>query len=237
MRDHHHAEAAVGRAADQLADDVALARAERGRGLVHEDAGGAPHRRARDGDGLLLAAGERRDRDADGGQLDLQGGERLLGLARHGAAGDHADLAADAGTRDLAAEEHVLEHGQVGREREILVDGGDAVALGVADRVHLDAVGGDLEMARIRHLDPAQALREGRLAGAVVAEDRDHLTAVQLEGDVVQRADVAVDLADAVGGDDHVARGVSGALTSPALAKLEPFPKSSVRLRLANGVW
>ena len=207
VRDHHHAEAAVGRPADQLADDIALARAQRRGGLVHQDARGAPHRGPRNGDRLLLAAGERRDRNADGGQLDLQGSERLLGLARHRAARDHPDLSAHTGPGDLAAEEHVLEHREVGRERQILVDGGDAVALGVADRVHLDALGGDLEVARVGYHDAAEALREGRLASAVVAEDRDHLTAVQLERDVVQRTHMPVDLADAVGGDDHVARG------------------------------
>ena len=52
---------------------------------------------------------------------------------------------------------------------------------------------------------PHRHFAKRRLAGAVVAEDRDDLAAAQLEGDVVQRADVAVDLADAVGSDDHVA--------------------------------
>ena len=57
----------------------------------------------------------------------------------------------------------------------LLVDGGDAVAPGVLRAVKLDRLAADHDPSGVRTVDPGQDLDGGRLAGAVLAEQRHHL--------------------------------------------------------------
>ena len=226
--DDHHAETAVGGGADQLADDVALPSAERGGRLVEQDPAAAPHCGAGHGNRLLLSAREGSDLDANGGELDLKLGKRLLGLARHLAPRDHPELAPPAAQGPLAAEEHVLEHRQVGREREVLVGRRDPEALGVADRVQIDALRVDLEVAGVGVLDATEALRERRLSRAVVAEDRDDLTPAKLERDLVESPDMPVDLADRPRRDNDLAGGIRRSRSSTTRHAARPRNSTNV---------
>ena len=54
--------------------------------------------------------------------------------------------------------------------------------------------------------DAGQDLHQGRLAGAVLAEQRRHLAAVDVEVDALQRMDAAVDLGDVARGENDLAR-------------------------------
>ena len=100
--------------------------------------------------------------------------------------------------RQLAAHEEIGDDVDVGAEREVLVDGLDAgrLRLGRRGEVALDAVEDDAPGAR-RHA-AGDDLDQRRLAGAVVAEERDDLAAIDVEADAAQRLDRAEMLGDAV---------------------------------------
>ena len=81
----------------------------------------------------------------------------------------------EAEARLLAAEEDVVGDGQAGDEVELLVDRRDAEAHGglrVAERHRLAAPG---DRALVRLVRPGEDLDQGRLAGAVLAEQAVHL--------------------------------------------------------------
>ena len=52
----------------------------------------------------------------------------------------------------------------------------------------------DLDAARVRRQDPGHRAHQRRLAGAVGADDAEHLALGHLEGDVLERLDLAHDL-------------------------------------------
>ena len=98
--------------------------------------------------------------------------------------------------RLLPAEEHVLDDVEVVAEREVLVDDLDAERGGVAGAVDGDRLAVEAELARVDGVDAADALDQGGLAGAVVADQRGDLAGVGGEVDVVQdlhRAEALVD--------------------------------------------
>ena len=78
-----------------------------------------------------------------------------------------------------------------GRDREVLVDGLDPGAARVerGAEVHALAVQEDLALVRLERA--RQRLDQRRLAGAVVADDREDLAGVELEVGAVQGDDVA----------------------------------------------
>ena len=119
-----------------LVDDVGLLGAERGGGLVHQDRGRRPHDRARDGDGLALAAGEVPHGAVDAVQRgDACSAYRLLRSLPHSSPVEGSRPAAEQAADDrFPAEEHVLGDGKIRSKREVLVDRLDAKFLGVADR-------------------------------------------------------------------------------------------------------
>ncbi len=71
----------------------------------------------------------------------------------------------------LAADEHVLRDRQVGEQRGLLVDDGDAGSLSVAGAVEVDALAVEQELAAVAAVQPADDLDERRLAGAVLADE------------------------------------------------------------------
>ena len=105
--------------ADDLEEHLDLGGGEGRGGLVHDEDAAVDRQRAGDLDDLLLAEAELLDRGARVDVLLELGHERaglalLLGEVDAAAAGD------------LAAHEDVVADAEVGRERELLVDDGDA---------------------------------------------------------------------------------------------------------------
>ena len=83
----------------------------------------------------------------------------------------------------LPAEEHVLDDVQVVAEREVLVDDLDAERGRVARAVDRHRLALEEEVARVDRVDPADALDQGGLAGAVVTDERGDLAGVRGEVD------------------------------------------------------
>ena len=91
----------------------------------------------------------------------------------------------------LAPDEHVLRHGEVGEQRRLLVDDGDAGRPGRGRAVQRDLPAGHVERPAVRLVHPGEDLDERRLARAVLADQRVHLAGAQLDRAVDQGADRA----------------------------------------------
>ena len=109
----------------------------------------------------------------------------------HGLAVDAAEAAAG-----LAAHEDVLGDRQVGEERRLLVDDGDAGVAGVGRAVEDDRLAVEQHLAGVRPVHAGEGLDQGRLARAVLAGERVRLAGEQLQGDVAQGPHGAEGLAD-----------------------------------------
>ena len=81
----------------------------------------------------------------------------------------------------LAAEEQVLRGVEVVGQRQRLVDRLDAVAACVAGRADLDLLAVDEDLAAVGVVGAGEHLDQRRLAGAVVAEQADHLARVEVD--------------------------------------------------------
>ena len=170
-----------------------LAAVEHGGGLVHDDEPGVVGQRAGHADDLLA-----RGREA----ADLRGGRDLAG-GRGGRAaprrrGRRAARREKPNRRLLVAEEDVLGDGQALDQVELLVDGGDA------ERPWRPA-GGDSgrrlavprDPALVGLVDAGEHLDQGRLAGAVLAEQAVHLAGAHVEVDAAEGPDAGEALDDA----------------------------------------
>ena len=71
----------------------------------------------------------------------------------------------------LAAHEDVLGDRQVGEERGLLVDDGDARLLRLGGRREVDVLAVEAELARVAAVEPGDDLHERGLAGAVLADE------------------------------------------------------------------
>src|SRR6478609_1852140 len=89
------------------------------------------------------------------------------------------------------SQEDVLEDGQVRCECEILMDDGDSAALGIPGGPQRYRLSGDLQGAIIGRIDPAQALCQRGFAGAIVAEQGEHLVVSQFDINAAQGLDMA----------------------------------------------
>ena len=96
----------------------------------------------------------------------------------------------------FAPDHHVGRHVEIVEEIELLVHEGDARRHGAGDRERamLGAVDADHPFARLD--DAAQDLHQGRLAGAVLADQRQNLAALDTEADAIERLHAGVGLAD-----------------------------------------
>ena len=180
---------------------LGLGDAEGGGRLVEDDDARLLEHGAGDRDGLALAAGEGRDLLA----------HRLHGAHRERAQGVgglplHAALVEGAELRLLAAEEHVLHDVEVVAQREVLVHDLDAEARRIARGVQGDRLAVEADVALVVGLHAGETLDEGRLAGAVVADEGGDLAGVGLEVDALQDADRAEALDDPVQFDDRRVR-------------------------------
>jgi len=115
----------------------------------------------------------------------------------------------------LAAQDDVLQHGQVVGEHEVLVHHADPAGDGVAGvaEAHLLAVDGDGALVRLLHA--VEDLHQRGLAGAVLTDEGVHGAAAHGDLDVVVRDDAGEALGDAAQFDGGWTRGrVDGALSS-----------------------
>ena len=197
VRDHHgRLPERVGGVAQEREHLVAGLRVEVAGRLVGEEDGRLGDERARDGDALLLAAGELR-----------RAVRRAVGEA------DALDDGVVPGAVDLAAgelerQEDVLLCRQRRQQVEGLEDEADvrATQLGQLRVVHLrDVLAGDVDGAGRRLVKTGEHVHERRLAGARGAHDRGELAARDVERDAAKGVDSrlarAVAARDVVGGD------------------------------------
>jgi hypothetical protein len=132
-----------------------------------------------DFDHLLLGSRQRYDGRAHvHGEAEVV--EQLLRFATHPSAVDKRP-----GKR-LVAEEDVLGDTQRRNQREFLEHRADARRAGLAHRTEADFCSVDADLARCRGIDAGQDGNEGRLAGAVLAEENMHFAGHQREVDPIQ---------------------------------------------------
>ena len=192
-----------------------LVRRERRSRLVHDQHAGA--RRERLGDLEQLAVG---DAEPEHRRIRAELGPELVQdphrLGAHRAPVDRVKRAAR-----LPAGEHVLGHGQIGKDRRLLVHGDDPEpvrGLRVADPLRLAV---DQEAALLRLDHAREDLHEGRLARAVLADERVDGRLLDREADVGDRLDAAVALRDPVELDQGAHRGYAAA-TPPSTLRMFP---------------
>ena len=172
-------------------------RQRRGR-LVHDQHARVEAQRLGDLDDLLVG-----DREPAHGALgieaDAEAVEQRLDLA---AACAPRSIRLSAAQR-VEAHDDVLRDAEVGEQRRLLVDDGDA---GVARRVRgveVDLGAVDEHRAGVAPDHAAEHLHERRLARAVLADQRAHLAGPEAEVGVAQRADGAVGLRGVAQLDDR----------------------------------
>ena len=112
--------------------------------------------------------------------------DHLARILEHLAAVDE-----QAPARRLAAEIEVRRHVAAVDQREVLEDGGDAELARLVRIGDPDRLPGDLDLAPVGLVNAAEDLGQRRLAGAVVADDREDLVLVNVERHVTQCADMA----------------------------------------------
>ncbi len=181
--DEEHGDAGLVQRGGHLEEAVDLDGRERGRRLVHDDDSGIERQGLGDLDQLLLGDREA-ERDPVEVEPDAEPLEDRLGLSMHCGGVDPAT-----GAQRLAADEDVLDDREVGEERRLLVDDGDpAVArVGRAGQGDLDAV--DEQLPAVRRVHAGEDLHERRFAGSVLADESVSLARVEIDRDVVERAD------------------------------------------------
>src|SRR6267378_4899799 len=190
-------------ALDEGEDLPDFADRERGGGLVEHDQVGLEVHRARDGDALALAAREvphgRLGRDAVTAEADRAPQQVVCDLLLL------LDVDEAEPPGDLPPHEEVSPKGLLLAQRLPLVNGLDAQVVSLPNRVLLEVHGAVAhpDVPRRWPEDAAHDLDEGRLAGAIVAEQADDLVPAHFEIDVRERLHLAeghVDLLQA----DHV---------------------------------
>ncbi len=110
----------------------------------------------------------------------------------------HVLLVEDAATRRFDAQEDVGVRPEVGNERELLIDDGNAAAQGVARRSEVDRCAVPADRARIGYVRARDQPQQRRLAGAVLTDDGVHGPGRDGEVDAVEGGDARVVLGDAL---------------------------------------
>ena len=188
VRDHQQGHALGGELLDHREHLVDELRVE-GRGDLVAEQGQRLHREgARDRDALLLAA---RELVGIAVELVLEA-DAVEHPARHRLGFGLGGL-----LHHRLAQHHVLARRQMREEVEALEDHPDLEP----QRLERDLVGqergaGDVDRARVDRLEAVHAAQQGRLAGAALADDGDHLGPGDVEIDALEDLVVAVALAD-----------------------------------------
>jgi hypothetical protein len=181
-----------GEVADDREQPLDLLAVQDGRRLVHDDQLRVLGERAGDADHLLR--GRRQGADLGGGP-DV-GVAQTLQQAGCGAIGRGRAGEPEPGV--LPAEEDVVGDGEAGDQVELLVDRRNSERhrrLRVAEPDRLPAPADPAGVGLVR---PREHLDEGRLAGAVLAEQAVHLPRADVEVDAVERPDTGEGLDDPV---------------------------------------
>ena len=205
VRDVDDGDALGGEVADDAEQVVDLALVEHGGRLVQDEQPGVVGEGARHADDLLRGGREPADR---AGRLDLgvpEPGEQLARTA------DRLPALAEAGGAELVAEEDVLGDAEVGDEVELLVDRGDPEVHRGLRRRQRDRLALPQDLALVGLVARGEDLDQGRLAGAVLAEQAVHLPRAHLELDPSEREHSGEPLDDAAHGEQ---RGVVHDITS-----------------------
>ena len=214
-----------------------LGRGEHGCRLVEREDVRLLEQHLEDLDPLALAHPQRGNRDVEG-------------HGEPGRVGKHRRALAHAGERQLEtaptsahAQREVLEHGEVGDQREVLMDEADARGPCVARGAEADRLAAHSQLAAVGRVESGEDLEQGGLAGAVLSEHGVHLAGPQRELGAAQRghrAEALVDVAkaDRDGIQDQApplspsTKGTRGTSSWPArMARLA----SSMRARSAGG--
>ena len=152
---------------------------EHGRRLVQDQDVRAPVEELEDLDPLLLA-----DADVLDPGVGVQRGAEPAGQLPHPALG-RVPVEPAAAPAGLGAEHDVLGHGEVVDQHEVLVDHADAQLDGLAGRVDDLGLAPDQDLALVGLLQAVEHLHQGRLAGAVLADQGVDLALGHLQVDLV----------------------------------------------------
>ena len=194
--DEDDADAVVARCEDVAQHDTGRLHAERRRRLVQDQDARTEVDGARNRHRLPLASGERPDRLIGIADVDphLQHVLARLPLGE----GDVESAQRPHALRRLRAEEEVAPDRHQRHDREVLVDGRDAVGARLARGVEGQLAALDEQSPLVRRVRAGEDLDQRRLAGAVVAQDAEHLPRVDVRGDVLEGDDVPEVLADVI---------------------------------------
>jgi hypothetical protein len=97
---------------------------------------------------------------------------------------------------DFTSKEDVVRYGQLGCQGKILVNSFDTLLACCHGRAKLNRMLVDLNYARIRLVNPSQALDECRFTRAIITHQADDLPSPEVYADIVQRLDVPEALGD-----------------------------------------
>ena len=194
---------------DELQHHRRLMHAERRGRLVEDQHLGAEMHGARDGHRLALAARQRADGLGRVAHVDADVGHRLAGDGCWRAPCRCARRAGGScvGSRPRKKLRVMLISGIMPRSWNTVATPSACASRGLRKRDRL-AVDQDLALAGLVHA--GQDLDQRRLAGAIVAEQAMHLAGIDLDVDVLQRADRAEIDADAAQFHGGVAVGMAG---------------------------
>jgi hypothetical protein len=123
-------------------------------------------------------------RDAVGIEPDAEPFEDRLGTRSH-----HSAVDPPSGAQRLAADEDVLDHGQIREQGRLLVNHRDAGVPSVrrAAEGDLDAV--HEQPSAVGSVHPGEDLHERRLARPILSDERVRLTGIEVDRDVLERLD------------------------------------------------
>ena len=111
----------------------------------------------------------------------------------------------------MVAKDDVLGHGERRNEPEVLVHHADPRVERVARGVEMHELAVELDLPLVRAVEAREDVRERRLAGAVLSEQRVHLAGAGLERHIVVRDDAREPLADSDHADGRRRRGAGRA--------------------------
>ena len=166
---------------DDLMQPLGVLRREHRRRLVEDDDLDLARQRLGDLDHLLMRDGERAGPQR-GIDVETERGDQFGSAPPERAPGNN---------RSQFAEKDVLRHRQVRRQRQLLMDDGDALGARFPWAPEIDMFAGDADLAAARGHFAPQDPHQGGLAGAVFANQRMHLAGLNLEVHAAQGAHAA----------------------------------------------
>ena len=182
MRDEDDRQPLVAQLLDHVQDHPGLLNAQGSGGLVEDDDLAAERCGPSDGHGLALATrgSHRLAHVLD--RLDAEVLHRLTSPLLHALLVEHPQHRAQRTLATvLATEVEVARDVERGDDGQLLVDRLDPGVAGVLGLAERDRFAVQRELTGVRDVGTCEALDERRLAGAVVADDRKHLTRVEVE--------------------------------------------------------